>query len=376
MDGTPVLQECAVTIVASTPARPTNRSAVLLVPTALFATLLATAGRAAPPAAPDANGTILLREQDFVRQGVRVTTLTPDGKTETGFATPKGLPDTFTPPFEVFRSPDGKRATVRGCDTRPRKGDGTDPPSFPTVLCSFPDGKGTTPIDGDLDVVCWSPDGGTLVAREMPPDDTSGAPVGKFVSIDLKTGKRTALPIPGGHWLHDRSPDGKLFLTAGKDPAGKLKGKRLFLLDADGTVVRPLTDESLVGGPARFGPDGKWVLLRAYPLAAKGAPGLPAWKLYRTAIENPKPELLTDVPDSVLVGGFALSPDGKWVAFDRGPRVPVARNPKKVLDPDAETDEVEFAVVVVGSDGKNPRKIRSVKTKKPFSMSLDVVDWR
>jgi hypothetical protein len=77
-----------------------------------------------------------------------------------------------------------------------------------------------------------------------------------------------------------------------------------------------------------------------------------------------------------VVGGFALSPDGKWVAFDCGPRVSVNLNPKKTLDPDAETDEVEFAVVVVGSDGKSPRTIRSVKTKKPFSLSLNVIDWR
>jgi hypothetical protein len=333
-------------------------------------------GRTAPQAVPALTGTVLLREQRFTGQGVRVFTLTPDGKTETEFTIPKGLPDAFTPPLDVFRSPDGKRATVRVCDTRPRKKDGKDTPFFPTVLCSFPDGKGSVPIDGELEAVCWSPDGGTLVVREVPPDDTSGAPVGKYLSIDLKTGKRTALPIPDGHWLHDRSPDGKLFLTAGKDPAGKLKGKRVFLVGRDGTVIRPLTDETMGGGPARFGPDGTWVLLRAYPLAAKAVTGTLAWKLYRTGVENPKAELLTDVPDSADVGGFALSPDGKWVAFDRGPRVSADLNPKKSRDPDAETDEVEFAIVVVGSDGKNPRTIRSVKTRKPFSVSLSVIDWR
>jgi len=333
--------------------------------------------RIAPQPAPA--GTLLVKQQDFSRlSGNRVFTLTPDGKTETRFTPPVGLPDTFTPPFEVSRSPDGKMALVRGCDTRPRKKDAKDPPPFfPSVLCSFADGKGTTPVYGELEVVCWSPDGGTLVVREVPEDDASGAPVGRYQSIDLKTGERTSLPIPAGQWLHDRSPDGKFYLTSGKDPTGKVSGRRVFLLDRDGNMVRPLTDLSLVGGPARFGPDGTWVLLRGYPIAAKKVPGMPAWKLYRTPLANPKTELLTPVPDSALVGGFALSPDGKSVAFDLSPRVSVDLNPKKPLDADAETaDEVEFALVVVGSDGKNPRTIRSVKTKKPFSMSLNVIDWR
>jgi hypothetical protein len=326
---------------------------------------------------PAMTGAILIEEQDFVRQTNRFATLTPDGKTETAFTTPKNWPDTATGPSSVERSPDGKRAAMTGTDNRPRKGDATDPPQFPMFLASFPDSKELNQIDGNLELICWSPDGGTLVVRELPPDfDTNPGGIGTFLAIDLKTAKRTPIKVPEGHWLHDRSPDGSLFLTSGKDPAGALKGKRLFLINREGKVVRALTDETMTAGRAFFGPDGKWVLLSASPRSSKAVTGTWAWKLYRTTVETPKPELLMNIPDSVAVGGFHLSPDGKWVAFNLTPRVRVDLNPEKALDPDAETDEVEFAIVVVGLDGKNPRKIRSVKTKKPFSVSLEVIDWR
>jgi len=320
----------------------------------------------------------LVTKWDPVRRQYHHATLTPDGKIETEFATPKDWPDYTTGfPYDARRSPDGKRAVLTGADTRPRNQDGKDPPQYPVFLCSFPDGSGLTPIGGDMNPLFWSPDGGTLVVRKYDPDhDTSSDPVGPFLSIDLKTGRQTPLPIPDGHWLVGKSPDGKHLLTRGKDPAGKLKGKRLFLLDRGGRVVRPLTDESVIPGSAKFGPDGQWVLLSAEPRSAREVAGCSAMKLYRTGIETPKLELLVDVPDSATVGSFALSPDGKRVAFERCPRVSVNLNPQKPLDPEATTDEVEFAVVVVGLDGRDARTIQSVKTKKPFSTQLHVVDWR
>ena len=358
----------------------TPRSArISLVAVVPIVALFGTAGRSAPDADPAPAGTILIREWDSARKQYLHATLTPDGNTQLEFATPKDWPAATTVeyPHDVLRSPDGKRAVLIGNDTRPRKEDGSDPPQFPAFLCSFPQGKNLTPFGGNFEPAYWSADAGTLVVREYPADfDTNPGGIGKFVSIELKTGKRTALPIPDEHWLLDRSPDGHRFLTSGKDPDGKLKGNRIFLLDRYGQVVRPLTDETVRVGPAKFGPDGKWVLLRAAQRSAKPVPGTAAWKLYRTAIENPKLELLTAVSDSELVGGFALSPDGKRVAFDRHPRVSVELNPEKVLDPEAETDEVEIAVVVVGLDGKDARTVRSVKTKKPFSIQLQVVDWR
>jgi hypothetical protein len=357
----------------ATPATPLNPSSGLawfLV--ALFAGLFAE-GHAAQPPAPAPAGTILLREQDFTRGTTRHLTLTPDGKTEAEFATPGGWPGTAVAPHDVLRSPDGTRAALTGTDTRPRTEDGTDPPQWPVFLCSFPGGKALTPLGGDLAPEIWPRGGGTLIARELPADPNG---IGRFVAIDLATGGRAALPVPDAHWLRDRSPDGNHYLST-SDPDGKPAPRRLYLLDRRGRVVRPLTDDALRSvGPAVFEPGGRSVVLTAAPRAARPVRGLPAWKLYRTGVEAPRPVLLTDLPDTALVGGFALSPDGKQVAYARRPRVPVDLNPRKMLDPEAETDEVEYAVVVVGVDGTNARVIRSVKTRRPFAVQLDVIDWR
>jgi RNA polymerase sigma factor (sigma-70 family) len=332
----------------------------------------------APAAKPAPAGTILVEAQDFTphaRQYRRYAVLSPDGKTEAEVADPADWPGTVTVPTDVVRSRDGRRAALRGGNTQPRKGDGTDLPHYRTFVASFPDGGGLDEVSGEVQPAFWSWDGAALVVRELPADHDSGpGKVGRYLAIDPKTRKRTPLPVPDGHWLHDVSPDGRLFITSGTDPAGKLKAERLFLVDRGGRVVRPLTDETVIAGYAAFGSDGTWVLLRAAPRPVRAIGGLPAWKLYRAGVETPGLELVTEVPDAVAVAGFALSPDGRSVAFARQPRVagPGGGPP----DPGFVTAEVEFAVVVVGLDGKNPRTIKSVKTNKPGSTSLTVIDWR
>jgi hypothetical protein len=349
---------------------PTQRLIGLSAALALGVCAAAAAPRLAPAPPRGPSGTILIQSGDFAEQTARYATLTPDGAKEEEFSKPKGWPDDVWFPPSVVRSPGGSRAALTG-NRKVR-------PVHQTFLAPFPEAGALDPLDGQLRPMFWSRDGKTLVVEELPAEAIAEADpgaIGKYVAIDLRTKRRAALPVPEGHWLYDRSADG-LLLTAGKDPGGKLKGRRLFLLDGRGKVVRALTEEGLVPGPAEFGPDAEWVVLRAAPRSVKGVGGVPAWKLYRTPVERPKPELLAEVPDSEAVGGFALSPDGKWVAFDRSPRVPSDPKAAKPRDPGAAGEEVEFAVVVVGLDGKAPRTIKSVKTKKPFSISLGVIDWR
>jgi hypothetical protein len=324
----------------------------------------------------DKPGSILIRIQESAGQDCRLITLSPDGKTETLVNAPKGWPDTVAKP-DLERSRYGKMAAFRGNNTLPRKNDGTDLPIFRAFVGSFPNGGDLLEITGDVEPAFWMRDGKSLVVRELPEHhDTKVEDRTSYSSVDLKSLKRTPIPIPDEHWLYDLSSDGRYALTSGKDPAGKLNGKRLFLVDRTGAVIRPLTDESMIPGTARFLPNGNSVLLRAYPRSANRVLGMSAFKLYRTAIDHPKLEPIVEVPDSFCVGGFDYSPDGKWVVFEQSPRVPADLNPKKLLDHEAVTDEVEFAVIVVGLDGKNPSPIKSVKTRKPFSVTLNVIDWR
>ncbi|GLW32655.1 hypothetical protein Areg01_55930 [Actinoplanes regularis] len=129
----------------------------------------------------------------------------------------------------------------------------------------------------------------------------------------------------GGGYARPRwSPDGRQLAV--------LKSGRLWIMKADGSGLRRLTNRAAAG--ASWSPDGKWLAFAS--LSCTGGPGV-----YRisTTSPSPKPEVLfprdcrgEDLPDEPAPqpatgslidrlrtdGAVAWSPDGKQIAFRGG----------------------------------------------------------
>ena len=111
------------------------------------------------------------------------------------------------------------------------------------------------------------------------------------------------------------SPDGKRIAfevqnLATADPPNR---RAIFIVNADGSGLRQLTDWSLNGGDhPDWSPDGKRILFRAVSTAERDA-----GNLYTIAPDGTGLTQLTHYPPrkTVLLGSF--SPDGRWIVFSR-----------------------------------------------------------
>ena len=112
------------------------------------------------------------------------------------------------------------------------------------------------------------------------------------------------------------SPDGSQIVYS-RDPyeAGQPQGTSVYVIDADGTNERRLTDPSLPMGEAAWSPDGAWIVFSSYPLFEYGEAPTPS-NLYRIRPDGTELEQLTFNEGSdprATIPSF--SPDGAWIVF-------------------------------------------------------------
>jgi len=180
--------------------------------------------------------------------------------------------------------------------------------------------------DWDDDWPAWAPDGSALVFTSNRTDEREWNAASELWRLDLDASSRpvaieqlaggTAAALGRPAW----SPDGRWLAAVGhfESWAGSARHKRLWIVAADGSVVRCSTerfdatlDDALLTdtfGPTRPGlvwsPDGQWVYAQ---VSEQGAV-----RLYRFPIDGSEPHCIIGGARRVL--DFSLSRDGQWIA--------------------------------------------------------------
>ena len=111
------------------------------------------------------------------------------------------------------------------------------------------------------------------------------------------------------------SPDGTR-LTYWRDPYknGKPTGTAVFVIDADGTNERRLTDPEMFAGEADWSPDGEWIVFDTYPLNEFQC--CQVSNLYRVHPDGSGMEQLTHyAADDLRATQPRYTPDGRWIVF-------------------------------------------------------------
>jgi len=176
-----------------------------------------------------------------------------------------------------------------------------------------PDGgspTNVTPDNAEYSSPTWSPDGRWLAAVRLDPGlrvsvvilrpDGSGLRELLLIGADAR---RTVQQIS---W----SPDGTRIGMVYVDPAGRRADEwvqRLYVMNADGTNLRPLTDESLRVTSFSWSPDGSRLVFSA---GARGDGRAPS-RIFVVEATGGSPTLLAGVTGS----DPAWSPDGTKMAF-------------------------------------------------------------
>jgi Tol biopolymer transport system component len=184
---------------------------------------------------------------------------------------------------------------------------------------------------------------------------------------ELATKKLTELKLPNGHWVTGWSSDGKRFVTTAQ---GGDDAIRIALLNADG-ADKPefITPAAEVAFGARLSPDGRRVLFQAGPRAAKGEPT--RMRLYAMDLKTKK---RTAVDEPGETHGYCWSPDGSKVAYTW----------QRSLDNPAEVAGRETVLITCDADGKNRKTLTNRKYEVPENSSgrsgvvifFEVRDWR
>ncbi|HZG69699.1 MAG TPA: hypothetical protein VEZ12_23400, partial [Herpetosiphonaceae bacterium] len=111
------------------------------------------------------------------------------------------------------------------------------------------------------------------------------------------------------------SPDGSQ-LTYWRDPYehGQSTGTAVFVINADGSDERRLTDPAMFAGDPDWSPDGAWIVFSTYPPIQK--PGLNPENLYRIHPDGSGLEQLTHYETTSPRATIPrYTPDGKWILF-------------------------------------------------------------
>ncbi len=210
-------------------------------------------------------------------------------------------------------------------------------------------------LDGDADYCRWSADGTKLLCGAG--DVRKGT---RQWIVDMKTGEKTELQFPEGHWLQDWSSDGNWFLTLKQDkPAEDKFTPRVYLVNKDGSEVRRLSNDNQLAWPARFSPDGRRALFVAWDANKNG--------------RHPSRVQVVDLPDgkpqpvspelNAVVYSACWSPGGKRISY-------IWHQVR--ANPDSD-DPVEYVLSLIDADGKNPLTLRTEKGRLGPSVH---VDWR
>jgi tol-pal system beta propeller repeat protein TolB len=143
---------------------------------------------------------------------------------------------------------------------------------------------------------------GSLYAPELSPN-------GEWI-IFANNGKGLWLMRPDGknpHPLTDRddidptwSPDGSMVAFA----SSRAGARQLFVMNADGTNIRQVTDLNDMGGRSSFSPDGTKLAFYRGPFGDHN--------IYIINVDGSDLVQLTDGGDNL---GPSWSPDGNWIAF-------------------------------------------------------------
>ncbi len=220
-------------------------------------------------------------------------------------------------------SPDGTRLvfTTRGGETEPLyEYNLTTNTSRQLFACE-------DPCVGDDEPV-YSPDG-TQVAfiRALTPfvysDDAGGevpSDCGLWIG-DITTGEVRQItsntnPPCDREYFPRWSPDGSQ-LTYWRDPHENSQptGTAVFVINADGTNERRLTDPEMFAGDPDWSPDGDWIVFSTYPLNEFNF--VPAVSnLYRIHPDGSAMEQLTHYDTEDLRATIPrYTPDGQWIIF-------------------------------------------------------------
>lgn len=113
------------------------------------------------------------------------------------------------------------------------------------------------------------------------------------------------------HW----SPDGTQ-LTYWRDPYrdGKPTGVSVWVMDADGSNARQLTDPALMAGSPDWSPDGAWIVYSTYPLSEFQC--CQVSNLFRMRPDGSGVEQLTHYADHLeRATQPRYTSDGQWILF-------------------------------------------------------------
>ncbi len=235
----------------------------------------------------------------------------PDGTEDHQIVT--DLPNALLPDW----SPDGTHLVVTS------RGDGhTEEPLFEYDLASDTSRQlfdCTLPCAGDDEPV-YSPDGSQVAfIRAMAPF-TNDLPadcslwIGDRATGEVRQVTSNTKPQCDREYNPRWSPDGTR-LTYWRQPSmdGKATVTAVFVINADGTDERRLTDPAMEAGESDWSPDGEWIVFATHPLAA-GVAG--ASHLYRIHPDGSGREQLTDfTSDELRATQPQFTPDGEWIVF-------------------------------------------------------------
>lgn len=173
----------------------------------------------------------------------------------------------------------------------------------------------------------YSPDGTkVLFIRALAPfvnDDHQGGEVPSDCGLwvgDVDTGEVTQLtsntdPPCDREYSPLWSLDGSQ-ITYWRAPyeAGQLTGTSVWVMDADGTNARELTDPEMFAGYPDWSPDGEWIVFSTYPLLEFEC--CEVSNLYRMHPDGTGVEQLTHYTDDTLRASQpCYTPDGQGIVF-------------------------------------------------------------
>lgn len=156
---------------------------------------------------------------------------------------------------------------------------------------------------------CWSADGKRILfSRGTMPEDLGWR--GKAFVYDLESKQVQELSLPETDEVDDWASDGDWLVTVSDRHPPHGSGYQLYVMHADGSGERRLTEGAGLNCYPRFSPDGRHL---AYHHQRKGVDSL-----YVLDLSGGKPRLLMQSHDdgSRACHGACWSPDGAWLAVN------------------------------------------------------------